>query len=55
MAADHSREMVAGTGIGLSGQQRGAVLRGVYGNARHSNTGFPVSRQVYGTIAMPGF
>ncbi|ARW15890.1 hypothetical protein S101446_00750 [Komagataeibacter europaeus] len=55
MAADHPREMVAGTGIGLSGQQRGAVLRNAHGNARNSNTGFPVSRQVYGTIALPVF
>ncbi|GAN87772.1 xylulokinase [Komagataeibacter intermedius] len=71
LAADHRGEMAAVTGIGLSGQQHGAVLLDAHGAvlrpcilwnderaARECvefERRFPRSRQVCGTIAMPGF
>lgn len=71
LVAAHPREMAGVTGMGLSGQQHGAVLLDGHGEvlrpcilwnderaARECavfERRFPRSRQVCGTIAMPGF
>ncbi|MCE2578479.1 xylulokinase [Gluconacetobacter entanii] len=71
LAAAHPREMADVRGIGLSGQQHGAVLLGDAGQvlrpcilwndvraaaeSREFERRFPESRQVCGNVAMPGF